>query len=95
MPRLDWQMWFAALESRCRGGWFFHFLDSLLKSSSPVLSLLADNPFSGERPEAIRVRRVRGRFTTAEIRAEEGTIWTYEARSDYCPEVTREAMRVE
>ena len=42
-PRLDWQMWFAALGSP--PGWFVAFLARLLEGSPEVLGLLAGNPF--------------------------------------------------
>jgi lipase maturation factor 1 len=41
MPRLDWQMWFAAL-GPCRASpWFLHFARKLLEGDPPVWRLLA------------------------------------------------------
>ena len=40
MPRLDWQMWFAALAGDCRSQrWFFAFEQRLLEGSPDVLGL--------------------------------------------------------
>ena len=56
-PRLDWQMWFAALD-RCEANpWFLRFLLRLQEGSPAVTRLLADNPFSGAPPAWIRARR--------------------------------------
>jgi len=42
-PRLDWQMWFAALQPDRHPSWIVHFIDKLLRGCSPVTSLL-DEP---------------------------------------------------
>src|SRR6202008_1181959 len=47
-PRLDWQMWFAALGSPRRNPWFFQFERCLLESKGDVAGLLKTNPFSQE-----------------------------------------------
>ena len=58
MPRLDWQMWFAALEVE-RGhipSWFFRFEQKLLQGSPAVLGLLRENPFPGRPPRYMRAQ---------------------------------------
>jgi lipase maturation factor 1 len=58
MPRLDWQMWFAALDVE-RGrvpSWFFRFEQKLLENSPAVLGLLRENPFSGHAPRYVRAQ---------------------------------------
>ena len=48
MPRLDWQLWFAALAGDCRTQpWFIRFEQKLLEGSPEVLALLGENPFPG------------------------------------------------
>jgi len=47
-PRLDWQMWFAALGSYRRNPWFVRFLNRLLEGSPSVLQLLANKPFQSQ-----------------------------------------------
>jgi hypothetical protein len=44
-PRLDWQMWFAALSDYRLNSWFIAFLIRLLQGSAPVVGLLKHNPF--------------------------------------------------
>ena len=58
MPRLDWQMWFAALEVE-RGrvpSWFFRFEHKLLEGSPAVLGLLRENPFPVRPPRYVRAQ---------------------------------------
>ena len=52
--RLDWQVWFTPL-TRSKDPWFVHFLYKLLVADVRILALLADDPFDGERPRAVRV----------------------------------------
>ena len=63
-PRLDWQMWFAALGGDDSEPWFRRFLDRLLEASPDVLGLLAHDPFNGRPPGFIRARLVRYRFSS-------------------------------
>ena len=44
-PRLDWQMWFAALDPRVVEPWLAKLLVRLLEGSPAVLHLLDTNPF--------------------------------------------------
>lgn len=56
MPRLDWQLWFVALEHErtYRSSWYARFLERLLRGSEPVLALLAADPFPLEPPRFVR-----------------------------------------
>ena len=49
-PRLDWQMWFAALGNYQQNPWFISFCQRLLEGSPDVLALLAKNPFPSKPP---------------------------------------------
>ena len=53
-PRLDWQMWFAALSPRRAAHWLEPFCLRLLEASPPVLGLLARDPFDGRPPLRVR-----------------------------------------
>src|SRR6202034_3989890 len=50
-PRLDWQMWFAALSNPRYNRWFFGFEMRLLPNSAPVLALLQHNAFPNGPPK--------------------------------------------
>ena len=55
-PRIDWQIWFAAMYSPADYPWTFHFVWKLLHNDSGTLSLIANNPFPGSPPHFIRAR---------------------------------------
>ncbi len=94
MPRLDWQMWFAALAPRCGGrAWFLDFLEGLLEGRQGVRALLAEDPFLGEAPRYVRVRRERWSFTDPETRAKTGQLWSVEAAGEYCPRFSLRGLR--
>jgi predicted DCC family thiol-disulfide oxidoreductase YuxK len=53
-PRLDWQMWFAALDDPERLPWFSRFLERLLENEPSVTELLKTNPFADKPPKYVR-----------------------------------------
>src|SRR5262249_52823091 len=53
-PRLDWQMWFAALSDYRSNPWFMNFCVRLLQGSQEVLRLLKRNPFPDKPPRYLR-----------------------------------------
>ena len=88
-PRLDWQMWFAALQgSYQRTPWFLNFMGALLQGKSEVLQLLADNPFPDTPPRYIRATLYDYRFTDLATKRSEGTWWHREWKSMYCPAIS-------
>ena len=89
MPRLDWQMWFAALRGSRRAPWFHHFVARLQEGSPEVLALLDDDPFRGEPPLHIRGMLFDYRFTDAATRRTEDAWWQRRALGLYSPVVTR------
>ena len=69
LPRLDWQMWFAALSGDCRSQrWFLAFERRLLEGSPDVLRLLKGNPFPTHPPRYLRARLRQYDFTAAGAR---------------------------
>ncbi|MEO8082983.1 MAG: lipase maturation factor family protein, partial [Ardenticatenales bacterium] len=78
MPRLDWQLWFAALQADGGGGapdWLVRFLDRLKAGEPTVTALLARDPFAGRAPLAVRAVLVLDRFTTVAERRAGGAWW--------------------
>ena len=55
-PRLDWQMWFAALDDPERVPWFSRFLARLLENEPTVTALLERNPFPEKPPTYVRAQ---------------------------------------
>jgi hypothetical protein len=87
-PRLDWQMWFAALSSSEATPWFQRLLVRLLEGSPPVLGLLARNPFPAHPPAYLRAMRYDYRFTTAGERKATGAWWSRTLVGAYSPVVS-------
>jgi predicted DCC family thiol-disulfide oxidoreductase YuxK len=87
-PRLDWQMWFAALGRYEENPWLIRFLRKLLEGSSEVQELLAGNPFPQAPPRFVRALLYDYRFTNRAERARTGAWWRRELRGLYCPVLT-------
>ena len=90
-PRLDWQMWFAALGSYRTNRWFMEFIERLLQGSPEVLGLLEENPFSRAPPRYIRAVLYDYHFTDFDTKQAEGTWWRRERKGLYLPEVSLRA----
>jgi predicted DCC family thiol-disulfide oxidoreductase YuxK len=86
-PRLDWQMWFAALGSFRENPWFVRFAIALLEGSKPVLALLERDPFGGKPPRQIRAVVYEYHFTTFEEKRRTGNWWKREEKGMYFPPV--------
>jgi lipase maturation factor 1 len=84
-PRLDWQMWFAALGSYRDNPWFVTFCVRLLQGTPEVTALLDHNPFPGRPPKYIRASLYDYHFTTWEERRKDGAWWRREFKGPYCP----------
>jgi hypothetical protein len=87
-PRLDWQMWFAALGNARENGWFYNFAARLMQGSAPVLGLLERNPFPGSPPRYIRAVVYDYRFTDFAERRRTGAWWRREEKATYLPPIS-------
>ena len=74
MPRLDWQMWFAALDPISAQGWLRPLLDRLLAGEPSVMKLLGPSPLRAP-PKYARLALYQYHFTSRSERAESGTWW--------------------
>jgi hypothetical protein len=61
-PRIDWQIWFAAMASPADYPWTLHFVWKLLHNDRDTLSLLANDPFPDAPPHYVRARLYRYEF---------------------------------
>jgi hypothetical protein len=84
-PRLDWQMWFAALGDYRSNPWFISFCERLLEGSRPVLALLRTNPFPHAPPRYLRALLYRYTFTSLAEHRADGAWWARTLLGDYCP----------
>ena len=87
-PRLDWQMWFAALSNYRDNPWFPQLLRRLLEGSPDVLNLLAVNPFPNKPPRLVRATTYDYHFSDAPARRRTGAIWTRRYLGEYFPVVS-------
>jgi hypothetical protein len=87
MPRLDWQMWFAAL-GRCeRQPWFLKFMTRVLQGAPDVLELMAGNPFPIGPPKYLRTPLDDYHFAP-NAGWIHGHWWVSSPLGAYCPPVT-------
>jgi hypothetical protein len=86
--RLDWLMWFAAMDSPENHPWFTALLVKLLEGDPAMLSLMRTNPFPNRPPRVIRAEMFSYRFTTPEERRRTGQWWIRKPLGLYFPPVS-------
>ena len=92
-PRVDWQMWFAALGRFDEERWLQNFCVRLLENEGAVLTLLERNPFQGRAPQYLRAVLYRYRYADAEAHRRDGLWWTRERVADYSPVLSLDPAR--
>lgn len=92
-PRLDWQMWFAALggpyQRSSHTVWMEGLVVRLLEGEPAVLRLFVENPFPDAPPRYLRARLFRYEFTTFAERNASGDWWKRVELGLYFPVVER------
>ena len=83
MPRLDWQLWFAALRGCSGAPWFQLFQVRLLEGAADVKGLLEHDPFPDTPPRWLRSTMYHYRFAPLSS----NVWWERERRGAYCPTV--------
>jgi hypothetical protein len=87
-PRLDWQMWFAALGGYRTDGWFIAFLRRLLENARPVVGLLRTNPFHDAPPRYVRAVLYQYHFTDGAEHRVTSAWWRRERLRLHAPVLT-------
>ena len=87
-PRLDWQMWFAALSAPSQNPWFLNLLIRLLQNKRAVTDLLQTNPFPQHGPRYVRARFYEYHFTTPAEKRATGNWWKRTLVGVYYPAVS-------
>jgi hypothetical protein len=87
-PRLDWQMWFAALGRIEHNRWMLALCEHLLRGTPEVTGLLATNPFPDAPPRHLRAVRYEYKFTDHGERSRTGRWWRQTPVEYYLPPVT-------
>ena len=92
-PRLDWQMWFAALGSYGQNPWFVQTVIALLHGKPQVMALFATNPFPETPPRFIRATVYRYQFTNIEEHRQTGAWWKRQELGEYLPNISLEDVQ--
>jgi predicted DCC family thiol-disulfide oxidoreductase YuxK len=87
-PRLDWQMWFAALGGRRQEQWFENFMVRLLQNEPAVTRLLGRNPFPDKPPRYVRAILFKYQFATSEEHRATGAWWKRREIGEFFPEAS-------
>ncbi len=90
-PRLDWQLWFAALGNyrNPRNQFVFNMMNRILIDEPEVMKFIAHNPFPDEPPMYIRAVKYRYTFTDLETKRKTGAWWNRELLGTYGPMLTK------
>jgi lipase maturation factor len=92
-PRIDWQIWFAAMSVPGRYPWTLHLIWKLLHNDAGALSLLANNPFPDHPPRFIRARYYRYEF--APLDDPQGLTWRRTLLGDWIPPLSADDPRLQ
>lgn len=84
-PRLDWQMWFAALGTAESNPWFITLVQKILEGDRAVTALLAENPFPDKPPRYLRAMTYEYHFTDAKELISTGNWWKRTCVGEYMP----------
>jgi hypothetical protein len=93
--RLDWQMWFAAMQSYQQNPWLLRLVELLLRNDPLALSLLdaEANPFPNAPPRLVRARLFRYGFTNASSPTQATDWYWRHPVAEYLPPVSLEAFQ--
>jgi predicted DCC family thiol-disulfide oxidoreductase YuxK len=92
-PRLDWQMWFAALGTAQQNPWFVRLVICLLETKRDVAWLFVHDPFPNQPPRYVRAILYRYRFTTAKEHKQTGAWWKRQELGEYLPTTSLQGIR--
>jgi hypothetical protein len=90
--RLDWQLWFAGMESPGQNPWIFPLIWKLLKNDPETLSLFSGNPFPQAPPRFIQVWLYRYAFES--LAHPEGRWWRRELIGLWLPPLSMKDPRL-
>jgi hypothetical protein len=91
-PRLDWQIWFAAMASPNEYPWTIHLLWKLLHNDPGALSLFRSNPFPEGPPKYVRVMLYRYHFARQGTAG--GNYWTRDSLGLWLPALSADDPRL-
>lgn len=84
-PRLDWQMWFAALGNMQTNPWVQTLMLRIFENSPDVLEFFTESPFAPAPPNFLRARLYKYEFTSPEQIVDNGQWWNRTLVGEYSP----------
>jgi lipase maturation factor 1 len=75
MPRLDWQMWFAALDPRGNGYWLSSLAMRILEGNQRVAGLMSCPEIAEHPPKYVRMAYYDYAFASPDVRRQTGAWW--------------------
>lgn len=84
-PRLDWQMWFAALGRFEQNRWLQSLFLRVFENQPEVMQFFVWNPFENRAPRFLRARLYQYEFESPEEILENGKWWKRELINEYSP----------
>ena len=93
-PRLDWQMWFAALGSYRDNAWFGNLMVRLLQGSPQVTRLLERSPFGRTPPRYVRALLYQYTFTSLASHHATGAWWKRDLLGTYFPTISLDDVKL-
>lgn len=85
LPRLDWRLWFAAMEPVDRTLWFEPFMRRLLRNDREVVALLRRNPFPEHAPRYVQAWVYDYHFTDFDELQKTGRWWRRDNKQLFLP----------
>lgn len=88
-PRIDWQIWFAAMQTPEENPWLMHLIWKLLHNDKGTLSLISQNPFPDKPPKHIKVDMYLYKFA----RPGSKEVWKREYLGVWLPVLSKNSLR--
>lgn len=92
MPRLDWQMWFAALDPERHLGWLIPLTLHILQGSPEVAWLTGHPEIVEDPPRFVRLAYYRYEFTAPDERRKGGDWWKRTRLGELTPPIGRRTL---
>ena len=85
-PRLDWQLWFAALGTFESNPWLMGVLRGLATNHPRLIGALHENPFQHDPPHYLRIMTQNYKFTSLSDWRNTGQYWVQSKLEPYSPQ---------
>ena len=91
MPRLDWQMWFAALNPRGHQYWLGNLAARILEGNPATARLMGDAEIAANPPKYIRLAYYEYQFSTPAEKRQTGAWWFRMRKGELTGALTRQS----